>query len=116
MTNLFDETMAVLEKNGKTFYDIDYIGSKETKINTEEALEIMQKTNYDNDFGRTEIATNLIIVGKGFIMTRGGDDGSEWWDYMQTKPHLQQIETKIERLITNDIGGRSLEQMNKLRG
>ena len=43
MTNLFDETVTVLEIHNKTIADIEYIGSPGTKINTNKALELMKK-------------------------------------------------------------------------
>ena len=43
MTNLFDETVTILEIHGKTIADIEYIGSSEKKINTNKALELMKK-------------------------------------------------------------------------
>ncbi|MDH5115296.1 hypothetical protein OQI88_12595 [Lactococcus lactis] len=43
MTNLYDETVMILESHDKTIADIEYIGSSETKINTNKALELMKK-------------------------------------------------------------------------
>lgn len=60
MTNLYDETVEVLERNNKTIADIEYIGTSETKINTHKALELMKKTNYDSGFGGQEIAAKAL--------------------------------------------------------
>lgn len=113
MTNLFDETVTILEIHGKTIADIEYIGSSETKINTNKALELMKKTNYDNGYGAQEIAENLMIKGNGFIMIRGEYDGSEWWDYMQPDPSLPQVDTDVKSFEAN-IGWESLEEINGL--
>lgn len=113
MTNLYDETVAILESNDKTIDDIEYIGTSETKINTHKALELMKKTNYDGGFGGQEIAENLMIIGNGFVMTRGEYDGSEWWDYMQTDPSLPKAETEVKSFKA-DIGWKSLEEINGL--
>jgi hypothetical protein len=114
MTILFDETVTVLESHGKTIADIEYIGSSETKINTNKALELMKKTNYDSGYGSQKIADNLMIKGNDFIMTRGEYDGSEWWNYMQTDPSLPQVDTDVKSLETN-IGWDSLEEINGLK-
>ena len=50
MKNLYDETVTILERHDKTIDDIEYIGSLETKINTNKALELMKKTNYDSGY------------------------------------------------------------------
>ena len=113
MTNLYDETVTILEIHNKTIADIEYIGSPETKINTHKALELMKKTNYDSGFGGQEIAENLMIIGNGFIMTRGEYDGSEWWNYMQTEPSLPQVERDVKSFKA-DIGWKSLEEINGL--
>ena len=113
MTNLYDETVTILESHGKTIADIEYIGSSETKINTNKALELMKKTNYDSGYGSQKIAENLMIKGNGFIMTRGEYDGSEWWDYMQTDPSLPQVDTDVKSFEAN-IGWESLEEINGL--
>ena len=114
MSNLYDETVEVLESHDKTIDDIEYIGSSETKINTNKALELMKETNYDNDFGGQEIADNLMIKGNGFIMTRGAYDGSEWWDYMQLDTPLPQVERDIKSFKVNLGCWRSLEEINGL--
>ena len=111
--NLYDETVKILSSHDKTISDIEYIGSTRTKINTNKALELMKKTNYDSGFGGQEIACNLMIKGNGFIMIRGEYDGSEWWDYMQTDPSLPQVERDVKSFKAN-IGWDSLEEINGL--
>ena len=113
MTNLFDETVKILKIHSKTIADIEYIGSPETKINTNKALQLMKKTNYYNSFGRQEVAQNLMIKGDGFIMTRGEYDGSEWWDYMPSELSLPQVDTDVKSLETQE-GWESLEEINEL--
>ena len=110
MKKLYDETVTVLERHDKTIADIECIGNSETKINTNKELEQMQKTNYDSSYGGQEIAEKLMNKGNGFIMTRGEDDGSEWWDYMQTDPSLPQVERDVNIFKAN-ICWDSLEGM-----
>ena len=111
--NLYDETVEILSSHDKTITDIEYIGSTRTKINTNKALKLMKKTNYDSGLGGQEIACNLMIKGNGFIMTRGEYDGSEWWGYMQTDPSLPQVEIDVKSFKAN-IGWNTLEGINGL--
>ena len=113
--NLYDETVETLSLYDKTISDIEYIGSIRTKINTNKALELMKKTNYDSGFGGQEIACNLMINGNGFIMIRGEYDGSEWWNYIQTDPSLPQVEREVKSFKT-DMGWETLEEINDLDG
>ena len=113
--NLYDETVETLSLYDKTIADIEYIGSIRTKINTNKALELMKKTNYDSGFGGQEIACNLMINGNGFIMIRGEYDGSEWWNYIQTDPSLPQVEREVKSFKT-DMGWDTLEEINDLEG
>ena len=111
--NLYDETVEILSSHDKTITDIEYIGSTRTKINTNKALELMKKTNYDSCLGGQEIACNLMIKGKDFIMKRGEYDGSEWWNYIQTDPSLPQVEREVKSFKAN-IGWDTLEEINGL--
>jgi hypothetical protein len=113
--NLYDETVEILKLHDKTIADIEYIGSTRTKINTNKALELMKKTNYDSGFGGQEIACNLMIKGKDFIMKRAEYDGSEWWNYMQTDPTLPKVERDVKSFKT-DMSWDSLEEINGLEG
>ena len=113
--NLYDETVETLSLYDKTISDIESIGSIRTKINTNKALELMKKTNYDSGFGGQEIACNLMINGNGFIMIRGEYDGSEWWNYIQTDPSLPQVEREVKSFKT-DMGWDTLEEINDLDG
>ena len=113
--NLYDETVEILSSHDKTIADIEYIGSTRTKINTNKALELMKKTNYDSGFGGQEIACNLMFKGKDFIMIRGEYDGSEWWNYIQTDPSLPQVEREVKSFKT-DMGWDTLEEINDLEG
>ena len=113
--NLYDETVKVLEIHNKTIDDIKYIGTSKTKVNIYKAIELMKKTNYDDDFGSQEIANNLIIKGSDFIMKRREYDGSEWWDYEYTDKPLPQVETDVKS-FTAGMGWKSLEEINGLEG
>lgn len=80
MPNLLKETESVLKEYGKTFKDIIWIGSEDGYISLE-TFKKLANVEYDDDFGGQEVASDLIIVGDNFYMTRGEYDGSEWWVY-----------------------------------
>ena len=114
MTNLYDETVEILKSKGKTIADIDYIGSSVTKINTNKALELMKKTNYDRAFGYQEVAKNLIVIGFGFILERGEHTGSEWWIYRRTYPCYPEVDTDVTSLASDRRRENNLEKINGL--
>lgn len=80
MTNLLEETKAILERNGKTLKDIRWVGNQYFLID----LANMEKTfdvDYDSGFGMTEIAEDLLVVGDDWWLERHEYDGSEWWEF-----------------------------------
>jgi hypothetical protein len=68
MINLYDEIIGALNNVGKTITDILWVGTK-------------KEIDYDNGFGGSIIATDLIIVGVDWWLSREEYDGSEWWRY-----------------------------------
>lgn len=85
-TNLWEETIADLEENGKKWEDVEFVCTDDyVLVNFEkEAKEIY----YDSGYGGAEIPMNLKVVGSDFWMERHEYDGSEWWEYktMPKKP------------------------------
>jgi hypothetical protein len=88
MANLLTDTEAVLAASDKTWGDVRWIGSRDgTLTMSVESFRRFADLHYDKGFGAAEVATDLVIVGDGWWMTRGEYDGSEWWDF-QTSPVL----------------------------
>ena len=81
----WEETVAKLEENGKTFDDVEWIGGDDFEI-TKENFKNISHFCYDSGYGGQEVARDLKLVGKDFIMIRGEYDGSEWWEFIKTKP------------------------------
>lgn len=81
MANLLEETLRVLEQNGKSEKDIVWLGCNDFQITWDNFKEIAKDANYDDGYGSAEVAQDLKIVGNGFEMVRQEYDGSEWWDF-----------------------------------
>lgn len=81
----WEETIASLEINGKTFDDVEWIGGDEFEISKENFKRISNFT-YDDGYGSQDVAGDIKLVGKDFIMIRWEYDGSEGWDFIITKP------------------------------
>ncbi len=85
MVNLLEQTLEILKENDRTPNDVEWIGNtKEYSISWREFVKIAD-IEYDSGHGAAEIAGDLIIVGRGFYMSRGEYDGAEWWEF-HTKP------------------------------
>ena len=83
MANLLEETLEAIKNSGHKSKDIIFIGSEDSghKCTWNEYKKI-SNVNYDDGFGASEVATDLIIVfSDGSKMWRGEYDGSEWWEY-----------------------------------
>lgn len=108
--NLLQETLKILKENNKTSNDVEWVGNKkEYAIPWREFVKIAD-IEYNSGYGAAEIAHDLIIVGRGFYMTRDEYDGSEWWEF-HTKPKQPENPkpfTKIKGGLWED-----LEDLNK---
>ena len=97
--NLLEETIEILNDNGKTIEDIEWIGTSKHFVDKEKALKLFD-CYYNNGYGAQKVATNLLVVGKDWWLERREYDGSEWWEFnkMLEKP-------KEELEIISVIGG-----------
>jgi hypothetical protein len=95
-SNLLQETLDVLQENGKTEKDILWCQNEEGWFTWEEFKKAADFV-YDSGFGFVEIKETLKIVGKDFWLERHEYDGSEWWEFkcQPTKPE-KKVEGKIK--------------------
>lgn len=122
LRNFWEETIGVLEDEGKTWEDVIRVGIKKGYIEKELFKKLAKETNYDYGYGASKIAEDLIIEGKGFRLVRGEYDGSEWWDYIPLENFIGNkklenikvlsVENSNKILGNNYVGWRSLEELN----
>ena len=115
MCNFKDETLSILEANGKTWNDVKFIQGDDFKVsnNKDELLELMN-FEYDDGYGAPQIAEDLIIVGDNWWLERGEYDGSEWWEYKETpRPNLKLKEIKRFQVKDDQVGWESLKDVNE---
>ena len=120
--NLLKETEKILKENGKSFDDIKWIGNKDYYIDIDKFIEVAD-TEYDDGYGRTEVALDLIIVGSNWWLERAEYDGMEWWEFKQM-PKKPKKESELKALTCNQAeknnpnnyyySGCGLEFMNDL--
>jgi hypothetical protein len=108
--NLLEETEEVLEEHGKTFDDVLWIGGDDFTISVDD-FKTLADREYYNGYGSPEVAIDLKVVGDGWWLERYEYDGAEDWAF-KTMPEKPKEERKIKRVITNEIGWDSLEEMN----
>ena len=116
MRNLLEETTKCIEDSGHSVLDIVFIGSEKSgHCCSWEQFEELADVTYDQDFGASEVATDLIIVfSDGAKMWRDEYDGSEWWGY--SKPFKKPAISKpITRLVDGQVLWGTLEQLNRHR-
>lgn len=121
--NLWTETIETLRINGEEWEDVIRIGTREGFIKKELFRELARDTNYDDGYGASKIAEDLIIEGKGFRMVRREYDGSEWWDYIPLENFIGNEELKgikvlsvenSNKILGNDyVGWKSLKMLNE---
>lgn len=80
MTNLLKETKLLLKNHGKTMADIVAVGGNDFQMPVEDFIRLADK-EYDDSYGVTKVAGDLILLGNDFWLERHEYDGSEWWEY-----------------------------------
>lgn len=111
--------MEILKDNGKTIEDIVWVGSKRHFVDKETFIKLAN-IDYDDDYGSSQVATNLLVVGKNWWLERGEYDGSEWWEFkkMPLKPKkeldLKALTINQAEKLNFDIscGWETLESIN----
>ena len=99
--NLFTETNDMLFKHGKTPSDVRWVGSENyVYFSWDHFAEIADK-EYNNGYGGTEVAYDLLIVGDDWWMERGEYDGSEWWSF-KTMPQKPSNNNNVKSVFGND--------------
>ena len=116
--NLLKETLEILEKNNKTFNDIEHIviineydSEKNCVIPKEDYLRIAEITDYHNGYGGTEIDMGLMLLGKDFRLVRSEYDGAEWFDFINYNIELPR-ETNNNPEICNYWYKKHLKKIN----
>ena len=97
MTNLKKETLNILMAHNKTPQDIKWIGCKKFKISPESFWKLAD-VEYDQSYGITKVAMDLVIVGDNWWLERQEYDGYEWWEF-KTIPIMPKRNKKINTLI-----------------
>lgn len=82
MCNLWEETNEKLAENNKCFNDVIAICGNDFQI-TKKEFEKYSNTKYDDSYGASEVAVDLLIIGADFWLERHEYDGSEWWEFKQ---------------------------------
>jgi len=80
MINLKEETLDVLDENGKAISDIVWCGYDDCWFSIDDFLALAD-FEYDNGYGGTYIPMDLVVVGNDFWLERSEYDGAEGWDF-----------------------------------
>lgn len=112
--NLLQETITVIESNGKSVDEVLWIGGDDCWFTWDHFTTISDQ-EYDSGFGGQKVASDLIVVGSGWWMSRGEYDGSEWWDFHQpiTKDNREHSEPSN---LFAEIGWSTVKRINQEGG
>ena len=107
-TNLWEETLTVLQNHGKTWEDVCFVCGNNFCVSNFE--EIAKDTNYDSGYGAQQVAFDLKVVGEDWWLERAEYDGAEWWKFkeMPVKP----LEVKTIKRFVGDHGWSTIKEIN----
>lgn len=80
-TSLLQETIEILNDNGKSPTDVEWVGKYDGYYTWEEFENQAKDIRYNPSWGHLEINMSLVVVGKDFWLERHEYDGSEWWEF-----------------------------------
>lgn len=104
--NLLKETIEKLQENGKNESDVRWVGNQ-THYCDWSRFKAIADTEYDNGYGRMEVAYDLIIAGNDWWLERAQYDGSEWWAFKQMpKPNNRM---RLRAVTRQQVGGGLLD-------
>lgn len=84
MVNFLEETIEVLNRNGKSISDVRAVADMFNKTRCSwNAFAAKADFLYDNGFGGVEIFMALMIFGDDWYMRRREYDGQEWWEFVE---------------------------------
>jgi hypothetical protein len=83
VTNLYLETMESLARNNRCPNDVLWVDSRDGRyaLGWSTFAELASNVEYDSGFGAQEVATDLVVVGRGWWLDRREYDGSECWAF-----------------------------------
>ena len=96
--NLKEEILTLLKENRKSKSDVLWAGSKDGVIDLDLFWELAD-TEYDDGYGVTDCAEDLLVVGSDFWLERHEYDGSEWFEY-KTMPARPQVNLSVRWLTS----------------
>ena len=110
MENLFEELLECLQENGYELSAIENVYGSDYRTTLENFIEVAKNTNYDSGYGWQEVASDLCIKGKDFLITRIEYDGSERFQFYSLK--VPEETEKISKLANSNSGWLSLKEIN----
>lgn len=96
MQNLKHEIIEMLKNHGKSVDDVIWAGCEKFKIPLEHFWK-RADTLYDENDDITQVAQDLIIVGKDFWIERRGFADEEWFEYKKF-PQMPETEIAVDCL------------------
>jgi hypothetical protein len=121
--NLLDETLATLLKHHRSPEDVLWVGGEGVRTDWANFANVAN-TRYDNDFASvSEVAHDLFIVGRDFLLVRHAYDGSGEWRFISlSQKKYKQIKLRaVTQKQGKTIGTSSdspvlLKELNGLTG
>lgn len=97
MTNLWEETLKILDENGKTFDDVFFVQGVDFGITRENFGKVAKQTDYYAGYGSAKVAGDLVLVGEGWWLERFEYDGAEGWCFKETPIRINETK-EVKRL------------------
>lgn len=102
MANLYEETNRILEAHDFNWGDILWIGTREGLIPEDDWAKLFN-VSYDDGYGSTKVAQNLLVVGKDWWLERHEYDGAEWWEFKRYPQMPSNLLSNISTVVDINV-------------
>lgn len=101
--SLWEETVSLLKKNGKSWGDVECVHIGDKRMCKETFEKYARRIAYDRGYGLNWIALDLKLYGDDFVVIRQEYDGAEWWEFIPTRAPSKYEPTEDPRELLDHL-------------
>jgi hypothetical protein len=110
---LLKETIDLIENHGYTYKDVLCVRGDDYRFTWDEFVSLAD-VEYDSGYGSAQVATDLMVIGKDWYMSRSEYDGAEDWQFHKM-PSIKLPSKKPRSLVVDGemVGWEKLSDIDK---
>ena len=111
VVNFLEETERLLERQHKTWADVQWVGTPTFELDVENFKRVAKDVVYNSSYGIQESVDDILIVGNDWYMERRSYGGAERWAYV-SKPKRPTQTWNGDFKLKSKYGSENFEMVN----